>query len=314
MVTLMKRLMMFDMNNAKVLSVLLTCHNRREKTLRCLEALFRAADNLEERPRLVVFLTDDGCTDGTAQAVQDAFPDRDIRITRSEDDLYWARGMCLSWRRALKEELQTAFFLLLNDDTCLLPDGLNTLMQTLAYCRRQTGKEGLVSGLTVSDDAEARVTYGGMRWRNRWMGINELVVPQGEPLPCDETNANILLVPRSVVRRIGIFYDGYRHSCADYDYSLRAGRHRIPCYVTGRVCGVCDFDHPDQWGKQKKLEQMTIAQRRAYFAHPLTSSADHLLFTRRNTPLRLPAVWLGRQMNIYCPKLYNRLTGFRFKY
>ncbi|MBQ7180169.1 MAG: glycosyltransferase family 2 protein [Bacteroidaceae bacterium] len=303
-----------DKYRSYAIAAVLTCHNRREKTLRCLEALFRSTDNMEERPCLAVFLTDDGCTDGTAQAVQKAFPDRDIRITRSEDDLFWARGMCLSWRKAMEEGMSWDYYLLLNDDTCLLPDGLNTVIETLAHCCRQTGKEGLISGLTVSDDAESRITYGGMRWRNRWLGINEMVVPEGEPLPCDETNANILLVPRSVVERIGIFHDGYRHSCADYDYALMAGRHGIPSFVTGFPCGVCDFDHPDQWGKQKKLEQMTRAERRAYFAHPLTSSADHLLFVRRNTPLRYPLVWLGRWMNIYCPGLYNRLTGFRFKY
>ena len=301
-------------NSPTTISAVLTCHNRREKTLACLKGLFKAADFAGQAAvqHLIVFLTDDGCTDGTAEAVSQSFPGRDIRITRSEDDLFWARGMCLSWRRALQEEPQTDFFLLLNDDTSLLPDGLNTVIETQSYCCLQTGQEGLVSGLTCSPADAEQVTYGGLRWRNRWLGINELVRPQGEPLPCDETNANILLVPRSVVERIGIFHDGYRHSSADFDYSLRARRCGIPAFVTGRPCGTCERDHPDQWAKQRRLMQMTLPERKAYFRHPLTSMHDHLLFTRRNLPLRLPVVLLGRFMNIYCPGLYNRLFGFRY--
>ena len=308
-----------DVNSTSPLNIaaILTCHDRRAKTLACLESLFRAVDSYDgpRGPlRVSVFLTDDGCSDGTAQAVQEAYPSRHICITRSEDDLFWARGMCLSWRTAMEEGTPWDYYLLLNDDTRLLGDAFPLLFDAQEFCLQKTGREGLTSGVTVSPDNPSVTTYGGMRWRNRWLGINEMVVPKGEPMPCDETNANILLVPSSVVQAIGIFHDGYRHSCADYDYSLMAGRQGIPSFVMGLPCGTCEFDHHDQWGKQNKIVQMTRAERRAYFNHPLNSSADHLLFVRRNMPLRYPLVWLGRWMNIYCPGLYNRLTGFRFKY
>jgi len=293
------------------ISVILTCHNRREKTLACLNALFQALDKLEDKPKLLVFLTDDGCTDDTANAVSQSFPQHDIRITRSEDDLFWARGMNLSWRRALQECPETDYFLLLNDDTQLNSDGLRTLLATYERLSSQVQGELLLSGLTVSA-LDGHVTYGGKRWRRRWLGINEIVVPKGEPMPVDETNANILLVPREIVRRLGIFCDDYNHSSADFDYSLMAAREGFPAFVTGVPCGTCERDHPDQWGKQHRIMNMTLSERKAYYRNPLTSMHDHLLFVRRNTPFRLPLVLLGRWMNIYVPRLYNRLFGFRY--
>ena len=56
----------------KYWAVLLTVFNRKEKTLQCLSRLF---DQLPvEDLQIDVFLTDDGCTDGTAEAVENLFP------------------------------------------------------------------------------------------------------------------------------------------------------------------------------------------------------------------------------------------------
>ena len=50
------------------LAVLLTCHNRKDKTLACLESFY-----LAEKPvgyTFDIFLVDDGSTDGTNNAVK----------------------------------------------------------------------------------------------------------------------------------------------------------------------------------------------------------------------------------------------------
>ncbi len=52
------------------IAVLLTCHNRRAETLRCLEALLAQ----DAGASLRVFLVDDGSTDGTGEAVRVSFP------------------------------------------------------------------------------------------------------------------------------------------------------------------------------------------------------------------------------------------------
>ena len=54
------------------LAVLMTCHNRRENTLKCLKALFLNA--IPEDIHIKVFLVDDGSNDGTAEVVSEQFP------------------------------------------------------------------------------------------------------------------------------------------------------------------------------------------------------------------------------------------------
>ena len=47
----------------KSIAVILTVHNRKMKTLECLSSLFKEHNNFE------VFLTNDGCTDGTSEVI-----------------------------------------------------------------------------------------------------------------------------------------------------------------------------------------------------------------------------------------------------
>ena len=51
------------------IAVLMTCYNRREKTLACLDALQKTSVSSGDI-QLSIYLTDDGCSDGTAEAVR----------------------------------------------------------------------------------------------------------------------------------------------------------------------------------------------------------------------------------------------------
>ena len=92
----------------KYWAVLLTVFNRKEKTLECLGRLF---DQLPiEDLQIDVFLTDDGCTDGTAEAVENLFPS--VHILKG----IWNRGMLMAWKAAAETRNYDAY-LWLNDDT-----------------------------------------------------------------------------------------------------------------------------------------------------------------------------------------------------
>ena len=71
------------------IAVLMTCHNRKLKTLATLESLFKQI--LTSEIALNAYLVDDGSTDGTAEAVQQTYPQ--INIFSGDGNLFWNGGM-----------------------------------------------------------------------------------------------------------------------------------------------------------------------------------------------------------------------------
>ena len=125
----------------KTIAVLLTCHNRKEKTLQCLKTLFKA--NVPENLKMDFFLVDDGCTDDTAKAVNQIYPE--INIVLGSGNLFWAGGMRLAFTEARKHRDYDGY-LLLNDDVELTNDFLSKIIETQEYCLKKYKKGGLYAG------------------------------------------------------------------------------------------------------------------------------------------------------------------------
>lgn len=294
------------------IAVILTCFNRKEKTLSCLRGLYEAQKAYgKAHLSLGIYLTDDGCTDGTAQAVRDAFPDKDITILQGDGNLYWAGGMRFAWKEALKRKNHWDFYLLLNDDTTPMDNMFEELFGAHEYCQCTFRTVGVYSGVTCDIDDPSIITYGGAVWVNKFLGTDKRLNPSGVPQEVDKTNANILLVAKEVTDKIGIFYEGYRHGAADYDYSIQAKKRGFKALITSNVCGVCERDHRDWNSERKKILNMSRADRKQYFSSPRHSSHDVLIFKKRNTPLRYPVVLIGRFLNENFPKLYYLTDLFR---
>ena len=297
------------------IAVLLTCFNRKEKTLACLTGLYESQRVYNERNsspiELDVFLTDDGCTDGTAQAVKASFAGKSIHILQGTGNMFWAGGMRFAWKEALKRHKEWDYYLLLNDDTTINAFCFNELMDTEEYSQRKYGHLAVVSGITCSAADPTVITYGGDVIPNKFNGRQIRLGRSSVPQMVDLTNANILLVPKEVVDRIGIFYEGYKHGCADNDYSMLARRKGIPVLITPDACGTCENDHGSKADFRDKVINMSQKERTAYFNHPIRCNHDYLTFIRRNMPARYPLSWLFRMILTYCPKLYFRINGAR---
>lgn len=210
-----------DHPSGKKLAVLMTCHNRREKTLQCLEALFLCP--LEDGLRVSVHLVDDGSSDGTGDAVRQAYPS--VSVIRGDGSLFWNRGMRMAWKAALEKNAD--FYLWLNDDTVLYPFALHHLLE--ASCRMD--HRAVISGSTCRPGTDDW-TYGGMSG-------GKPVIPDGTLQECELCHGNILWVPRQVVERIGILDGFYLHALGDYDYSRTARSRGIPLRVAPAYLGTC---------------------------------------------------------------------------
>ena len=228
------------------IATIITCHNRKDKTLLCVNNLYRAFDaynDFNEKISMTLYVTDDGCIDGTIDSIQKEFAGREINIIRGNGQLFWAGGMRVAWKEALKRSDNYDFFLLLNDDTNVFENCFDELFNANDYSIREYNKMGIYSGITCFVSNPNRISYGGSVWVNRLLAKSKMLEPCGKPQLCDMTNANILLVSKDVVNEIGILYEGYSHAIADYDYSINARKRGIPVLVTAGICGKCDDDH-----------------------------------------------------------------------
>lgn len=315
-----RQLSLTHMHTPLHIAVLLTCFNRQDKTTACLKSLLLAYGNFTQthEAHLAIFLTDDGCTDNTVKAAQEACHEAELHIVPGNGSLYWAGGMRRAWREAIADETRRGcpwdFFLLLNDDTTLWPDALDTLWHTHLYSMQHYAKPGIYSGITCQKGHPEVITYSGDIFDSGAKGKWHRLGPAGTPQLVDQCNANILLVPRTIVDRVGIFHDGYIHGAADQDYCMQVRCNGFPALITAGIAGECEYDHMNEKEECLRLMRMSFKERKHYIYHPTHSDKDYLLFVKRNIPGKYPLSVVLRKIRLYCPTLYYYINKVRGLY
>lgn len=210
----------------KRIAVLITVYNRKSKTLQCLEKLF--AQSLPEKHTLEVYLTDDGCTDGTPESIRVLYPQ--VNIINGDGTLFWNRGMYRAWQEAAKDDYD--FYLWLNDDTYLYGKALSHLIKA-SFEKRHTA---IIVGATESSDHKV-ATFGG---KDKYGKIS---LPNGTLSKIACFNGNIVWVPRHVYLKLGNLDYYYRHWKGDTDYGMRATKVGIEMFQAGEFLGECDLNY-----------------------------------------------------------------------
>ena len=208
----------------KEFAVLITVHNRKDKTLACLEALYKCF--LPNGNNLCVFLVDDASDDGTAEAVSSQFPS--VNLIQGTGNLFWNRGMQLAWDIASKTR-DFDFYLWLNDDTFLFENSLECLLSAA----ETTNENSIIVGTTCSTE-NGKLTYGGFSKEDK------LIEPNGVLQECVNFQGNFVLVPRIVFQKIGTLDKLFHHAIGDLDYGLRAQKAGFISYVLGNNIGTCE--------------------------------------------------------------------------
>ncbi len=289
------------------IAVLMTCYNRRETTLRCLDSLYN--QHLPEEVALKVFLVDDGCTDGTGAAVKAAHPN--IEVIQGTGDLFWCNGMRMAWDHAAKEDPD--FYLWLNDDVQLREGAIEKLLscwlsvagkgsdshekyedsQKILITNNGSpitsqSRPAVIVGSTCDPVTGAR-TYGGQRMLGAHPAKLASVSPQDVPVECDTFNGNVVLVSRAVYKKIGNMRP-FRHAIGDTDYGLRAKAASCRIVVAPGFIGLCALNK--EGGLNNSFHQRwTVLMRRF-------PPGDYFRFLRKHAGWRWPFYWGWPYVNL----------------
>ncbi|NQY35901.1 MAG: glycosyltransferase family 2 protein [Alteromonadaceae bacterium] len=275
-------------------AILMTCHNRKEKTLSCLTSLFGSANSsdndakINTRYTITCFLVDDGSTDGTYEAVAKLFPQ--VKLIKGNGQLYWNQGIRLAWKTALEKQ-KYDYYLWLNDDVKLYKNAIVQLIQAYQQQGKMVEHIGAMVG-TLQDPDSLLASYGGRIMSNQLFPLryDEVITPTEQAVKCDFINGNCTLISAKSVEAIGILASDFSHSMGDFDYGLRLAQQGFSCWVAPDFYGQCSRNHYRKIFKSTKL--------------PL---ADRILLIKKPTvlpPAKEWMVYVKRHAGVFWPVYY----------
>ena len=199
-----------EMNSS--VAVLITCHNRKNVTLGCIQRLVLL------KPDADVYIVDDSSTDGTPEAITKLYPH--IVVIHGNGDLFWCRGMNLAWKTA-KEKKDYEYYIWLNDDLYLYNNAFDELFE----CSIENNNKAIISGI-VEGELTHKAVYGGYDKKKH------LIEPSGGMEKIINLNGNFVLIPKYVRDKVGFFDEVYHHDIGDVDYGLSALRQGVNVFTT----------------------------------------------------------------------------------
>lgn len=274
--------------NLKRVAVLLTVHNRKEKTLKCLQYLYQQLpiDGYD----IDTYLTDDGCTDGTPDAIRKEFSQ--VKIIKGNGSLFWNRGMYVAWREAEKSK-EYDYYLWLNDDTFLFDDSLIRLL----YSSIKNKNKAIVIGSCCDSQNKHSITYGGYNI------CGELIINVQKEQKCVYFNGNIVLIPRYVYNILGKNDPVFHHSVGDFDYGCRAKESKINNIVAEGVFGICNrHERLPVWADPQKN---MITRLKSYFNPHSSTFIEYFIYCRRHFGLaKATKTFVTSFLHTLMPRLY----------
>ena len=249
---------------------LMTCFNRKEKTVRALQNLIQGNPGLQ----MSFIVADDGSSDGTYEALQ-KMPE--VTILRGNGSLFYSGGMRIAIAEAKKVKTSYDYCLLFNDDVDFVQSSIEDL------CK----KDNTVIWVGPTSDERGQLSYGGVVKSSKIRPKTEIVMADTkEGRECDTFNANCVLIPWNIFMELDNIDSVYTHSMGDFDYGFSAKRKGFRIKVSDQFVGECP-DNPVQvsW----RNTELSFKER----------------LKRKESPKGLP----GREWFHYLAKNYNVLTA-----
>ena len=219
----------------KKVAILITCHNRKDKTLDCLDHLYTNIKDVNDFLAIDTYLTDDGSTDGTSNEVKKKFPE--VKIIAGNGSLFWAGGMRMAWEYAAQKN-DYNYYIWLNDDTIIHDHAVRELFDDYNEGCSIYKKDGIITAACCNSHGD--FSYGG---RNK----GNVIKPNNTIQRCILINGNYVLIPQAVFSKIGNLDKHFTHGIADYSYGLTAIENGFECWTTKKYLATCEQNDCPRW-------------------------------------------------------------------
>ena len=265
----------------------MTIHNRKEKTLKCLDSLYKTNIKFD------LYITNDNCTDGSIESINSKYPD--AYIFNGDGNLFWNRGMYHSFKSAITYGYD--FYLWMNDDTNVKPFYLESLLE----CSYNYNHQAIICGACINNESEKKITYGGYSINYK---INDI---SNEPQECGFASGNILLIPSYVQNIIGNLDYYYRHSLGDFDYGARTINNNLKIIQAPDYLGYCDrHELIPKW----RDDNYSLIDRLRHLYSPLGQNPkEQFYFHKKNTNLSKAFI---KFIVIHIRCIFPRLWGEKY--
>lgn len=245
------------------LAIVSPVHNRRELTLQCLRSLAQIDQTGLD---VSIFIVDDGCTDGTAEAIRESFPD--VNLVAGTGELWYTAGTNLGVVAALKHKPD--YVLCINDDSIFD----EKCIQRLIECARHN-ERSVVGGLLLLWDQPHRVFQVAPVWKTwkggwqHWQQQTVWTVPQ-TPWEVDLIVGNSILYPVAVFAEAGMMNPRVSAQYGDAEYTTRLKKLGWRLIIEPRARVFC----------QPNAEHIPVTSR------PINKQIE-LLFTKRSSGMNI---------------------------
>lgn len=259
-----------EKNNMKTILGIMTCFNRKDKTLYAINQLISGNPSIQ----FEFIVTDDGSTDGTAAALGDI---TEVTVLHGNGNLFYSGGMRLAIQAALGKEKQYDYCMLFNDDVEFFDNSIENL----------AGLEERIIWVGPTCDNDNKLSYGGVIRTSRFRPSFEIIkADDSKGKSCDTFNANCVLIPWDIFKTLGNMDAAYSHSLGDFDYGFMAKSQGFEIKVACEYVGIC-CDNPSKGS----WRDVTLSRKRRL----------HL----KENPKGLP----GKEWFHYLKKNYNICTA-----